>query len=175
MSPRHESPAGMSRRGLLGRTAGAAAVLATGACAGPTQASSAGSDPDATLGLGITGLIVEDLQRSLAFYRVLGLDIPEQVDGADFRMRLPTGQVFFWDTVAATLDYDPGWQSSSGSRRVVLEFGFATPDAVDATYRKLVDAGYESYRGVDDLYGARYALVVDPDGNEIGLRHPVST
>lgn len=175
------SHSGLSRRQLLRRTAGGGAVLAAAAACGAPASSAADAattaDPNgpATLGLGIVGLIVQDLQLSLAFYRTLGLDIPANADGDNFRMQLPTGQTFFWDTDDATRNYDPAWQPSTGSRRVVLEFGFGTAEAVDAKYTELIDAGYESYLAVGDLYGARYALVVDPDGNQIGLRYPLAS
>ena len=94
-----------------------------------------------TLGLGIVGLIVRDLAASLAFYRQLGLDIPTDADeGSYYRMQFPSGQIFFWDTYEVARGYDPDWEPSSGHRRVVLEFGFPTPDAVDAKHAELVSA-----------------------------------
>ena len=87
----------------------------------------------------------------------------------NYRLTLPTGQVFFWDTYTLTRSYDPQWQPASGDRRVVLEFGFATSGAVDAKYNEMIQVGYGSYLGVRDLFGARYALIIDPDGNQIGL------
>jgi len=128
----------------------------------------------APVGLGIVGLIVRDLAASLAFYRRLGLAIPPAVAGDNFRLRLPGGQVFFWDTYEVTRGYDPDWAPSSGHRRVVLEFGFPTARAVDDTYADLTGAGHDGYLSPRDVGAARYALVRDPDGNEIGLRYPAS-
>jgi predicted lactoylglutathione lyase len=170
----------LSRRGLLHRLTGGGAVLAAGGLAGcaspaPDAAAPPHTDPTATLGLGITGLIVRDLQAALAFYRRLGIAIPQGVTGDNFRTKLPTGQIFFWDTQSLTRSYDPAWTPSTGSRRVVLEFGFASPEAVDSKYREMVDAGYQSYRPAGDLYGARYAIIVDPDGNQVSLRYPLAS
>lgn len=144
---------GWSRRTFIGRSAAAVATMAATSAVAACRTSSSstnpaprtGSDSTATLGLGITGLIVRDLQRSLAFYRRLGIPIPDQVRGDNFRMKLATGQIFFWDTETLTRSYDPGWKPSTGSRRVVLEFGFATRPAVDAKYTEMVGAGYQSY------------------------------
>ncbi|MDQ6659426.1 MAG: hypothetical protein M3Z24_00510 [Chloroflexota bacterium] len=135
-----------------------------------TQSSQASN----TLGLGIVGLIVRDLKASLDFYRLLGLNIPTTVTGDNYRMKLPTGQVFFWDTYALTRSYDPGWQPSTGHRRIVLEWGFSSAQAVNDKYAELTAAGYSGYLSPRNLFGPQYALIKDPDGNEIGLRYPVS-
>lgn len=128
-----------------------------------------------TVGLGIVGLIVRDVGASLDFYRMLGLDIPPGADrGGYHRMQLSNGQTFFWDSYEITRGYDPGWEPSSGNRRVVLEFGFASAQAVDDKYAELTDAGHEGYLSPRYVGEARYALVEDPDGNQIGLRHPAS-
>lgn len=175
-------PHGVTRRRMAGwlgsaSTVGAIAVqfnTTSSASQETTSMSTPVSTPgeaSGTIGLGIVGLIVRDLQASLDFYRRLGLPIPPGTGGSNFRLRLPTGQVFFWDDYATTRSFDPDWQPSSGSRRIVLEFGFASPEALDATYAELTGAGYEGYLPPFDI-GARYALVKDPDGNEIGLRYP---
>lgn len=127
-----------------------------------------------TIGLGIVGLIVRDLSASLDFYRRLGLAIPPDVRGSNYRIRLPNGQVSFWDNYETVRSFDPGWQPSTGNRRVVLEFGFASPDALDTVNADLTAAGYEGYLSPFDI-GAGYALVKDPDGNEIGLRYPATS
>lgn len=169
---------GLSRRRFFTRSAGAAAALSTAggvlACSTST-APAAATVPGGTLGLGIVGMIVHDLQRSLDFYRTLGLAIPDHVTGDNFRMTLPTGQVFFWDADTIVRSFDPDWRPATGSRRIVLEFGFATPEAVDAKYTEMVDAGHPSYLSVRDLFGARYAVIVDPDGNQISLRYPLAS
>ena len=150
------------------------AAAATGTACG-TSATATPPGPGGTLGLGIVGLLVHDLQRSLDFYRTLWLAIPRQVSGDNFRLTLPNGQVFFWDSDTIVRSFDPKWTPGSGGRRVVLEFGFATADAVDAMYRRLVAEGHPSYFEAQDLYGARYAIVLDPDGNQVSLRYPLSS
>ena len=128
-----------------------------------------------TVGLGIVGLVVRDIEASLEFYRELGLDIPSGAgDGGYHRMQLSNGQTFFWDSYEITRGYDPDWEPSSGNRRIVLEFGFASAQAVDDKHAELTESGYESYLSPRNVGAARYALVKDPDGNEIGLRYPAS-
>lgn len=126
--------------------------------------------------LGIVGLLVADLDRSLRFYRLLGLDVPEAPGGGSYRLRMPDGHVLFWETAAVVHSFDPTWElPPPADRRIVLEFGFTTPADLEATHRALVAAGApERLAPFDQGGGVRYAIVVDPDGNQIALRHPAS-
>lgn len=191
----------LSRRTFIGRLGLAASVGLAGlaaACGGGTVARQGDGQEDGgrgeqavgadatgadatgaeggTVGVGCIGVFVRDLRASLGFYRRLGLDIPEDAggDGYAYRLRLPTGQVFFWESYRAVRDFDPGWQPSSGNRRMVLEFGFATPEALNDKYAELTSAGYEGYLAPFTFGGStiRYALIQDPDGNEMALRYP---
>ncbi|MEZ0293214.1 MAG: VOC family protein [Solirubrobacteraceae bacterium] len=48
-----------------------------------------------------------------------------------------------------------------------------TRDAVDALHADLTAAGHPSrQRPYDAFWGARYAIVEDPDGNPVGLMSP---
>ena len=59
---------------------------------------------------------------------------------------------------------------SGGGGSVVIGFSVKTRRAVDQTYAKLVKAGH---RGMtppwDAFWGARYAIVADPDGTHVGI------
>jgi hypothetical protein len=58
------------------------------------------------------------------------------------------------------------WRGSRTSRR-------GSAEAVDATYADLVAAGHEGRaEPFDSPWGPRYAMVLDPDGNEISLTAP---
>lgn len=130
-----------------------------------------------TLGLGIIGLHVADLTASLDFYRRLGLDLPTDADlsGAAFRLELATGQVFFWESIAYTRQYFPGYEPGTGQRKVSLEFGFRSPEEVDAMYDTLVADGYGTYMEPLSWGDIRYAGVIDPDDNQIALRFPLAS
>ncbi len=57
--------------------------------------------------LSMVGLMVRDMAASLAFYRRLGLDIPQGSEEKAFvQMRMESGVSIFWDTVFAD-KYDP--------------------------------------------------------------------
>jgi predicted enzyme related to lactoylglutathione lyase len=127
-----------------------------------------------TVGLGIVGILTNDIGRSLRFYRLLGLDVPESVPGNSFRLRSPDGHVLFWENPAEIHSFDAAWvMPPPMPRRIVLEFGFAKPDDLDETFRLLTAAGAPIYLApFDQGGGVRYAMVLDPDGNQISLRYP---
>lgn len=130
-----------------------------------------------TLGLGIVGLAVRDLPRSLAFYRRLGLPIPADIDTSEgaFRLALTNGQVFFWETVSYIQGFDPTYRQGTGDRKVILEFGFAEPGDVNTMYDTLIAAGAQG-RFPPTAWNdgkIRYAIVIDPDDNQISLRWPL--
>ena len=55
-----------------------------------------------------------------------------------------------------------------------LGFSLPTREAVDALYAELTGAGYTGrQRPYDTFFGARYAVVADPDGNDVGLMSPL--
>ena len=170
------------RRALLGAVGSAlsVAVTACGADGEPAaqtqpEATTLPATPGGTLGLGIVGLFVADLNRSLAFYRRLGLAIPDDVDtsGGAFRLRQPNGQIFFWETFAYTRRDFPDYQPARGDRKVSLEFGFASPEDLDRMYETLTSAGAGAYFTPTQWGSVRFAAVVDPDDNQIGLRYPL--
>jgi catechol 2,3-dioxygenase-like lactoylglutathione lyase family enzyme len=124
-----------------------------------------------TARLDLIGLVVEDMARSLAFYRRLGFEIPSSADGEPHvEATLPRGLRIAWDTVDTIRSFDPGWTPPAGGHRVSLAFACADAAEVDATFRALVDAGYDGHlEPWDAFWGQRYAIVLDPDGNSVDL------
>ena len=115
----------------------------------------------------MVGLLVEDMARSLAFYRRLGLDIPPEDDARLFvTLRMESGVTLFWDTVFANT-YDPTGERPAGGYRVMLEFFLEDAAAVDAKYAELVGLGYHGRRPPLQTNGPYAAMVDDPDGNVI--------
>ncbi|MFJ5047414.1 VOC family protein [Streptomyces sp. NPDC088719] len=116
-------------------------------------------------------IITADLAASLAFYRRLGLDIPEGAESAPHvEVTLPGGQRLLWDTEEVIASFDPGWQRPSGGERLGLAFVCDSPAEVDAVYADLVEAGYTGHaKPWDAVWGQRYAVVLDPDGCGVSL------
>jgi catechol 2,3-dioxygenase-like lactoylglutathione lyase family enzyme len=121
--------------------------------------------------LDLIGLVVEDMARSLAFYRRLGLDLPPEADGQPHAEAvLPGGLRIAWDTVETIRSFDPGWSPSAGGHRVALAFRLDSPAEVDTAYDELVSLGHQGHKKPwDAFWGQRYAVVLDPDGNAVDL------
>jgi catechol 2,3-dioxygenase-like lactoylglutathione lyase family enzyme len=123
----------------------------------------------------VIGLVVNDMGRSLDFYRTLGLDIPSDADELPHvDVPLPDGSRLMFDTIETIHSFDPGWTAPSGSHRVGLAFACDSPSDVDAEFGKLVGAGHQAHlEPWDAFWGQRYASVLDPDGNSVELFAPL--
>lgn len=120
----------------------------------------------------LIGLVVGDMARSLAFYRKLGLDIADDMDGEDHvEATLLGGLRMAWDTVETIKSFDPTWTPpTGGGHRIGLAFLCADPAEVDRVFADLVSSGYEGHlEPWDAFWGQRYATVRDPDGNGVDL------
>ena len=96
--------------------------------------------------LDLIGLVVEDMGRSLAFYRELGMDLPEDADDQPHvETTLPGGLRLAWDRQETIRSFEPDWQPATGGHK----------EPWDAPWQQ------------------RYALVRDPDGNGIDLFSPL--
>jgi catechol 2,3-dioxygenase-like lactoylglutathione lyase family enzyme len=124
--------------------------------------------------LDMIGLVVEDMARSLAFYRRLGLDLPADADTQPHvETTLASGLRLAWDTVETIRSFDPEWSAPSGSPRVGLAFLCDSTAEVDRAYSELTALGYEGHKAPwDAFWGQRYAVVHDPDGNSVDLFAP---
>jgi predicted enzyme related to lactoylglutathione lyase len=112
-------------------------------------------------------LLIQDVPRSLAFYRRLGVEFP---DGADARqdIQVPLGddhQLVLTQNFGRAV---PGNVPPPEGSRILLEFFVDGRDAVDAKFAELTDAGYRSRRPpFETSFGAWMAMVDDPDGNTV--------
>ena len=127
--------------------------------------------------LDVVGLVVQDMNRSLAFYRELGLEFPEGAENeGHVEAQLPGGMRLAVDTEAEIQKFDSGWTAASGgSGRMGLAFRAESPAEVDATYERLTSLGYDGEREPwDAFWGQRYASIKDPDGNGVDLFCPLT-
>ena len=125
-------------------------------------------------------LVVHDMEKSIAFYRLIGLDLPDsaiwrtQTGAHHVVMRMPDGFELALDSHALAEVYNAGWRptSTTGSR-TVMSFRLQDATAVDDTYQRMTDAGHDGAQPpYYTFWGSRYAIVVDPDGNHVGLMSP---
>ena len=118
----------------------------------------------------LLGLVVGDMTASLQFYRLLGLEIPAEMDGeAHVEIVLPGGFRMAWDTLELMQGIYPDWVEPVG-QRMTLAFKCESPSAVDSLYEQVRQSGYGVHQAPwDAFWGQRYAVVVDPDGNLVDL------
>ena len=87
---------------------------------------------------------------------------------------MPGGFSLELDTAESARLWHAGWRADPASAGVVIGFSLPTREAVDERYAELVSAGYVGRQPpFDAFWGARYAIVADPDGNDVGLMSPM--
>ena len=127
-------------------------------------------------------IVSGDAEASIAFYRRLGVEIPDQqvwrTPSGTHHVNARSGETSFeMDSVAFARIWNPAWRDRADlTGHVVLGFHVASREAVDAAYADLTGAGYKGLQAPHDAFwGARYAIVEDPDGIAVGLMSPKST
>lgn len=116
-------------------------------------------------------IVVKDMAASLAFYRLLGLDIPAVADQEEGPVNYEPGHGmalgFFTEAMMA---HSPlGWVAPVG-QRISIAFKAGSPAEVDAVYSAVEAAGHKGAMApVDSPYGQRYACLRDPDGNRVDV------
>ncbi len=122
-------------------------------------------------------IFAHDVQRSIAFYRLLGLPVPEPPEGPDphVDVELPGGNRLSFDAEQTITGMHPDWTPPNSAGRVALAFGLHSPAEVDTMFERLTEAGYPGpLKPYDAPWGQRYATVLDPDGNIVDLFAPLS-
>ena len=125
-------------------------------------------------------LVARDMEAAIAFYRALGLEIPES---AIWRTKTgihhvdivtPGGVTLHWDSPELARAYNHGWREPAGTgSRTILSFKVESRDDVDRIHAKLVGLGHKCPQPpYDTFWGARYAILEDPDGNHVGVMSP---
>ena len=126
-------------------------------------------------------LVCTDLEDSIAFYRALGLNIPDDsiwktASGPHHvEIKMDNGFALALDSEALAREYNEGNPVTEKTRKSnVLSFRIETSARVDTLHAKLIDLGYSSSQDpYNTFWGSRYAIVEDPDGNLVGLMsHP---
>lgn len=122
-------------------------------------------------------LVVRDVAASRAFYSRLGLDFGEEPDpvwadhhvGAGHGVRAPIDVDL--DSTSFVQKWDAGWPGGTG---VVVGFKVDSRQEVDELVGALAAEGVPvQQEPYDAFWGARYAIVSDPDGNAVGIMSPV--
>lgn len=122
-------------------------------------------------GLAQVNVIVSDLARAKEFWEVLGwVSTPRHPKAA--LLTFANGMNLVLHEPEFARMWDPAFAGSvAGS--TVIDINVASRAAVDDAYARVLAAGYHgSVEPWDTFFGARYAIVCDPDGHRIGLKSP---
>jgi catechol 2,3-dioxygenase-like lactoylglutathione lyase family enzyme len=122
-------------------------------------------------------LVVRDVEASRVFYGRLGLDFGEQRDpvwanhhvGAEHGDH--SGVDVDLDSTSFVRKWDAGWPGGAG---IVVGFKVDSRHEVDEFVARLAAEGVPvQQEPFDAFWGARYAVLSDPDGNGVGIMSPI--
>jgi uncharacterized glyoxalase superfamily protein PhnB len=118
--------------------------------------------------LNAIGIVSANLAASIAFYRLLGVDLPEEPEG-HIEATLPSGVRFMLDAQEVVESFRPDWKRETGNQ-LALAFECASPAEVDERYEQVTAAGFVGEKEPwDAFWGQRYAQLRDPDGVPVDL------
>jgi catechol 2,3-dioxygenase-like lactoylglutathione lyase family enzyme len=116
------------------------------------------------------GIIVSDMDRAIAFYRLLGLDFQADPDAVHAEATGPGGLRVMLDTEASVISFSDWEAPTGGDHRSALAFLCDDAAEVDRMYQDLLAAGGLGHLAPFDApWGQRYATVFDQDGNAVDL------
>jgi len=132
-----------------------------------------------TIVLNQLNIVVRDMHASADFYRRLGCDVPAAEDkakGPPFHLACGLGNDFDFDLDA--VNFAGAWNAAWKGRadlagKVIVGFHVDSRQRVDEICKDLTGAGYRALQPAHDAFwGARYAIVEDPNGIAVGIMSP---
>ena len=119
--------------------------------------------------LNAIGIVVSDMERSIHFYRLIGLDVPETPGEGHVETTLASGTRLMFDTEEIVKSFKPEWTRQAGNQ-LSLAFECGSAAEVDETYARMIAAGFDGEKEPwDAFWGQRYAQLADPDGVPVDL------
>jgi uncharacterized glyoxalase superfamily protein PhnB len=122
--------------------------------------------------LNAIGIVASDVERSVAFYRLLGVELSEIGEG-HLEAKLPSGIRLMLDSEDVIRSFRPDWTREAGNQ-LALAFACSSPGEVDELYERVTSAGFDGEKEPwDAFWGQRYAQLSDPDGVPVDLFAPL--
>ena len=119
--------------------------------------------------LNAIGIVVSDMARSIRFYQVAGLDVPDTPNEGHVDISMPNGTRLMLDTEDTVLSFRPDWTRATGNQ-VGLALECESAAEVDEIYARVTAAGFHGEKEPwDAFWGQRYAQLQDPDGVPVDL------
>lgn len=124
-------------------------------------------------------IISANFDATQGFYRVLGIEIEEPArtgEGEPFHAsHRPAGGVALEvDSPRFARLWNEGWAGEADlAGRILLGLRVADRETVDRLYAAATGRGHKGLQPpCDGFWGARYAIIEDPDGVAVGLMSP---
>jgi uncharacterized glyoxalase superfamily protein PhnB len=119
--------------------------------------------------LNAVGIVTTEMARSLAFYRLIGLDVPDTPEYGHVNIEMGNGMRLMLDGEAEIRRFRPDWKRETGNQ-LALAIQFETPSQVDEAYARVTAAGFDGEKPPwDAFWGQHYAQLRDPDGVPVDL------
>lgn len=119
--------------------------------------------------LNAVGLVTAEMGRSLQFYRLLGLEVPDTPEEGHVSIPGPGGVTLMLDSEEEVRKFRPEWTRETGNQLSVA-FQCESPVEIDDIYGRMTAAGFKGEKDPwDAFWGQRYAQLRDPDGVPVDL------
>lgn len=129
---------------------------------------------------GQVNLFVADMAASVDFYRLLELDVPDPFEwppgsGAQHVEIDSDGDCYVaLDNHPQARIWNNRFEPDRGKGNAVVGLLVDARDDVDRLYNTVRTAGHPvGQEPYDAFWGSRYAIVLDPDGHQVGLKSPI--
>ena len=118
-------------------------------------------------------LVAHDVAATARFFRDLGVPIDASPGAEHASYAFPNGLSLEIDSTDFAPKWDTGWPGTTGGQ-AVLGLTYDSRDEVDGRYAAATAVGHRGRQPpYDAFWGARYAIVEDPDGYPVGLMSPI--
>lgn len=129
---------------------------------------------------GQINLFVADMAATVDFYRLLELHVPDAYEwpagsGAQHvEVHTGGGCYLAFDNHPQARIWNSQFDPDRGAGNIVVGLLMDTREDVDRLYGNIQAAGHRlGQEPYDAFFGSRYAIVIDPDGNQVGLKSPI--
>ncbi len=121
------------------------------------------------MGLDAIGIVSKDINKSIEFYKLLGIELKKTGGPDHLEGQTPSGVRIMIDSVELTKKINPNWKEATGAG-ITLCFKQENPSKVNSLHAQMVEANFISVKEPwDAFWGQRYSSVQDPDGNQIDI------
>jgi uncharacterized glyoxalase superfamily protein PhnB len=125
------------------------------------------------MSLDAIGIACRDVKKSIQFYELFGISFKAFGDD-HYEGTTESGLRIMLDSFDLMKKINPEWREPKNPG-VTLCFLQDSPESVDKTYQRTVEAGFTSEKEPwDAFWGQRYSSVRDPDGNQVDIFAPLN-